>query len=82
MKMQQDSALPSITLMHKRQVQSVKLVVFAALRSGGRSLIRAPIERLPPYGVWPHALSRVATLPDVIFEVLRSKSSLVPSENA
>jgi Ran GTPase-activating protein (RanGAP) involved in mRNA processing and transport len=44
-------------------------------------LIRAPTERLPPRGVWPHALARVATLPDVIFEVLRSKPSLVPSED-
>jgi Ran GTPase-activating protein (RanGAP) involved in mRNA processing and transport len=45
------------------------------------TLIRAPEERLPPRGVWPLALSRVATLPDVIFEVLRSKSSLVPSDD-
>jgi hypothetical protein len=44
-------------------------------------LIRAPKERLPPRGVWPHALARVAILPDVIFEVLRSKPSLVPSED-
>jgi hypothetical protein len=44
-------------------------------------LIRAPIETLPPRGVWPHALARVATLPDVIFEVLRSKPSLVPSKD-
>jgi Ran GTPase-activating protein (RanGAP) involved in mRNA processing and transport len=44
-------------------------------------LIRAPKERLPPLGVWPRALARVATLPDVIFEVLRSKPSLVPSED-
>jgi hypothetical protein len=44
-------------------------------------LIRAPEERLPPRGVWPHALARVATLPDVVFEVLRSKPSLVPSED-
>jgi Ran GTPase-activating protein (RanGAP) involved in mRNA processing and transport len=44
-----------------------------------RPLIRAPEERLPPRGVWPHTLARVATLPDVIFEVLRSKPSLVPS---
>jgi Ran GTPase-activating protein (RanGAP) involved in mRNA processing and transport len=43
-------------------------------------LIRAPKERLPPRGIWPHALARVAILPDVIFEVLRSKPSLVPSE--
>jgi hypothetical protein len=44
-------------------------------------LIRAPIERLPPRGVWHHALARVAIHPDVIFEVLRSKPSLVPSES-
>jgi Ran GTPase-activating protein (RanGAP) involved in mRNA processing and transport len=40
-------------------------------------LIRAPKERLPPLGVWPHALARVATLPDVIFEVLLSEPNLV-----
>jgi Ran GTPase-activating protein (RanGAP) involved in mRNA processing and transport len=45
------------------------------------SLIRAPKERLPPHGVWPRALAGVATLPDVIFEVLRSKPSLVPTED-
>jgi hypothetical protein len=44
-------------------------------------LIRAPKERLPPLGVWPRALTRVATLPDAIFEVLRSTPSLVPSED-
>jgi hypothetical protein len=43
-------------------------------------LKRAPKERLSPHGFWPHALTRVATLPDVIFGVLRSKPSLVPSE--
>jgi hypothetical protein len=43
------------------------------------TLIRAPKETLPPRGVWPHALARVAILPTVIFEVLRSKPSLVPS---
>jgi Ran GTPase-activating protein (RanGAP) involved in mRNA processing and transport len=43
-------------------------------------LIRAPKERQLPRGVWSHALARVATLPDVIFKVLRSKPSLVPSE--
>jgi hypothetical protein len=43
-------------------------------------LIRALEERHPPRGVWPHALARTATLPDVIFEVLRSKPKLVPSE--
>jgi hypothetical protein len=36
-------------------------------------LMRASTERLPPRGIWPHALARVAILPDVIFEVLRSK---------
>jgi Ran GTPase-activating protein (RanGAP) involved in mRNA processing and transport len=45
------------------------------------SLIRAPKERLPPRGVWPRALARAATLYDVIFEVLRSKPNLVPSED-
>jgi Ran GTPase-activating protein (RanGAP) involved in mRNA processing and transport len=44
-------------------------------------LIRAPKVRLPPPGVWPRALARAATLPDVIFEVLRSKPCLVPSED-
>jgi Ran GTPase-activating protein 1 len=44
-------------------------------------LIRAPKERLLPRGVWSHALARVASLPDVIFEVLCSKPSLVPSED-
>jgi Leucine-rich repeat (LRR) protein len=44
-------------------------------------LIRAPKERLPPRGVWSRALARVAILPDVIFEVLCSKPSLVPSED-
>ncbi len=44
-------------------------------------LIRAPKERLLPTGVWPRALARVAILPNVIFEVLRSKPSLVPSED-
>jgi Ran GTPase-activating protein (RanGAP) involved in mRNA processing and transport len=44
-------------------------------------LIRAPKERLPPRGVWSHALARVATLPDVLFEVLGSKPSLVPSQD-
>jgi Ran GTPase-activating protein (RanGAP) involved in mRNA processing and transport len=50
-------------------------------RNRFRPLIRAPKERLPPLGVWPHALARVAILPDVIFEVLRSKANLVPSED-
>jgi hypothetical protein len=50
-------------------------------------LIRAPKETDRPeetdhpLGVWPHALARVATLPDVIFEVLSSKPSLVPSKD-
>ncbi len=44
-------------------------------------LIRAPKERRPPRGVWPHAVAGAATLPDVIFEVLCSKPSLVPSED-
>jgi Ran GTPase-activating protein (RanGAP) involved in mRNA processing and transport len=44
-------------------------------------MVRAPKERLPPRGVWPHALARVAILPDIIFEVLRSKPSLVSIEH-
>jgi Ran GTPase-activating protein (RanGAP) involved in mRNA processing and transport len=44
-------------------------------------MIRAPEETLPPFGVWPCALARVATLPDILFEVLRSKPKLVPSED-
>jgi Leucine-rich repeat (LRR) protein len=44
-------------------------------------LMRAPKESVLPRGVWPRALARVAALPDVIFEVLRSKPSLVPSED-
>jgi Ran GTPase-activating protein (RanGAP) involved in mRNA processing and transport len=44
-------------------------------------LIRAPKQRLPHRGVWPRALAQVATLPDVIFEVLRCKPSLLPSED-
>jgi Ran GTPase-activating protein (RanGAP) involved in mRNA processing and transport len=51
-------------------------------RNRFRPLIRAPEERPPPRGVWPFAFARVATLPDVIFEVLHSKPSLVPSEDA
>jgi hypothetical protein len=51
-------------------------------RNGFHSLIRAPKERLPPRGIWPRALARAATLPDVIFGVLRSKPSLMPSEDA
>jgi hypothetical protein len=44
-------------------------------------MIRAPKEKRPPLGIWIHALARVATFPDVIFEVLRSKPNLVPSSN-
>jgi Ran GTPase-activating protein (RanGAP) involved in mRNA processing and transport len=44
-----------------------------------RALIRAPKERRPPRGIWVHALTRVATFNDVIFDVLRSKPNLVPS---
>jgi hypothetical protein len=50
-------------------------------RNRFRPLIGAPKERLPPRGVWPHALARVAILPDAIFDALRSKPSLVPSED-
>jgi hypothetical protein len=44
-------------------------------------LIRAPKESRPPRGVWPHALTQVAILPDVIFEVLCCKPNVVPSED-
>jgi hypothetical protein len=44
-------------------------------------LIRALEETLPPLNVWPRALAQVATFPDAIFEVLRSKPSLVPSDD-
>jgi hypothetical protein len=54
---------------------------FLGYRNRFRPLIRAPKERLPPRGVWPHALARVTVLPDVIWEVLRSKPNLVPSED-
>jgi hypothetical protein len=50
-------------------------------RNRFRPLIRAPEESLPPRGIWCHALAWVATLPDVIFEVLCSKPKLVPSED-
>jgi hypothetical protein len=43
------------------------------------ALIRMPEET--HRGIWPHALARVATLPDDMFQVLRSKPSLVPSED-
>jgi Leucine-rich repeat (LRR) protein len=45
------------------------------------AFIRTPEEKHRPRAVWPHALARVATLSDVIFELLRSKPSLVPSED-
>jgi Ran GTPase-activating protein (RanGAP) involved in mRNA processing and transport len=45
------------------------------------ALIRTPEETHQPRGIWPHALARVATYPDDTFEVLRSKPSLVPSED-
>jgi hypothetical protein len=57
-------------------------IEYLGYRNSFRTLIRAPEETLPPRGVWPYAFARVATLPDVILEVLRSKSSLVPSEDA
>jgi hypothetical protein len=44
------------------------------------TLMRASKETLPPLGVWPRALARVATYPDSMFKVLRSKPSLVPSD--
>jgi hypothetical protein len=45
-------------------------------------MMRASKESLLHRGVWPRALARVATLHNVIFEVLRTKPSLVPSEDA
>ncbi len=36
---------------------------------------------MPARDVWCHAIARVAILPDVVFEVLRSKPNLVPSED-
>jgi hypothetical protein len=45
------------------------------------ALIRAPEETHQPRGIWPRALARVATYLDFIFEVLRSKPSLMPSED-
>jgi Ran GTPase-activating protein (RanGAP) involved in mRNA processing and transport len=50
-------------------------------RNRFRALIRAPKERLPPRGLWHHALARFAELPDVVFDALRSKPKLVPSED-
>jgi Ran GTPase-activating protein (RanGAP) involved in mRNA processing and transport len=44
-------------------------------------LILAAEETHRPRGVWPRALAQVATFPDAIFEVLRSKPSLVPSDD-
>jgi Ran GTPase-activating protein (RanGAP) involved in mRNA processing and transport len=44
------------------------------------ALIRTPNETLPPRGIWPLALARITTYPNVIFEVLRSKPALVPPE--
>jgi hypothetical protein len=51
-------------------------------RNSFHPLIRAHKGKLMPRGVWPRALVRVATLPDVIYEVLRSKPNLVSSEDA
>jgi hypothetical protein len=44
-------------------------------------LIRTSEETHQPRGIWPHAIARVATYPDFIFDVFRSKPSLVPSED-
>jgi hypothetical protein len=54
---------------------------FLGYRNRFRTFLRAPKERLPPRGTWSHALARVATHPDVVFEVLRSKPTLVPYED-
>jgi hypothetical protein len=40
------------------------------------SSLRTPEETHRPRGVWPHALARVATFPDAIFEVFRSLTQL------
>jgi Leucine-rich repeat (LRR) protein len=45
------------------------------------SLLRVPKERLPPRGVWSHALARIAIFPHFIFKVLRSKPNLVMFED-
>jgi hypothetical protein len=43
--------------------------------------ILTPEATHQPRGFWPLALARVATFPDIIFKVLRSKPSLVTSED-
>jgi hypothetical protein len=45
------------------------------------TFIRKSEETDRPRGVWPCAVARVATFPAIIFEVLRSKPTLVPSRN-
>jgi hypothetical protein len=40
------------------------------------SFIHTPEETHRPRGVWPHALARVATFPDAIFEAIRSQTQL------
>jgi hypothetical protein len=50
-------------------------------RNSFLTFIRTPEETDRPRGVWPHALVSVTTFPGAIFEVLRSKPSLVPFED-
>jgi hypothetical protein len=45
-------------------------------RSRFLTFIRTPEETHRPRGLWPQALARVATFPDVTFEVLRSQNQL------
>jgi Ran GTPase-activating protein (RanGAP) involved in mRNA processing and transport len=39
-------------------------------------LIRASVDNPAPDGIWSHSLAKVATLPDVVFHVLRAKPDL------
>jgi hypothetical protein len=52
---------------------------FLGYRNRVLPLVRAPVETPPPLGLWSHGLAKVATLPDVLFYVLRAKPKLVPS---
>jgi Ran GTPase-activating protein (RanGAP) involved in mRNA processing and transport len=52
---------------------------FLGYRNRVLPLVRAPVETAPPLGLWSHGLAKVATLPDVLFYVLRAKPKLVPS---
>jgi hypothetical protein len=52
---------------------------FLGYRNRVLPLVRAPAETAPPLGLWSRGLAKVATLPDVLFYVLRAKPKLVPS---